>query len=117
MPYGLKSGFWVRATLRRLNQNGLIAAILHKGDEDAGAIFITLADRQGKVSILREDGSSWQRQNFQDNDTASAAMQVNDYLERQKKYDPDLWIIEIDVADSSHPLEKELSSRRFTADE
>ena len=117
MAYGLKSGFWVRATLRRLNQNGLIAAIVHKGDEDAGAIFITLADRHGKASILREDGTSWQRQNFQDSDTASAAMQVYDYLERQKKYDPDLWIIEIDVADSTHPFEKELPSRKLATNE
>lgn len=114
MTYGLKTGFWVRALLRRLNQNGLIAAIARKGDEDAGSIFIVLSDRDGKTAILREQGDTWYRQSFEDNDAESAAMQAATYLDRQKRYDPDLWIIEIDVQDSSHPLENEIGTRRFS---
>ncbi|MCX5616221.1 DUF1491 family protein [Bombella sp. TMW 2.2559] len=114
MPYGLKTGFWVRATLRRLNQNGLIAAVARKGDEDAGSIFIVLNGRDGRTAILREQDNTWCRQSFESDDTGSAAMQASAYLERQERYDPDLWIIEIDVRDSTHPLENEIGTRRFS---
>lgn len=114
MPYGLKTGFWVRATLRRLNQNGLVALIAHKGDEDAGSIFITLSGRDGRTAVLREQGDTWYRQTFEDGETGSAAMQASAYLDRQKRYDPDLWVIDIDVQDSSQPLEKEIGTRRFS---
>lgn len=113
MMYGLKAGFWVRATLRRLNQEGLIAVVAQKGDEDAGSIFIILTDRQNRIAILREQGDTWHRQSFEDTETASAAMHATDYMERQKRYDPDLWIIEIDVPDSTAPLETKLGTRRF----
>lgn len=114
MMYGLKAGFWVRATLRRFNQDGLMAVIAHKGDEDAGSIFIMLTDRQGRIAILQEQGDTWHRQSFEDSEAESALMQASSYMERQKRYDPDLWIIEIDVPDSSTPLEHELGTRRFS---
>lgn len=117
MVYGLKTGCWVRATLRRLNQNGLIAVIAHKGDEDAGSVFIVLNGREGKVAILREQSATWHRQSFEDTDEESAMMQANAYLERQKRYDPDLWIIEIDVQDSAHPLENDIPTRHSSHDD
>ncbi|MUG89694.1 DUF1491 family protein [Bombella sp. ESL0385] len=113
MVHGLKSGFWIRATLRRLNQNGLIAVIAHKGDEDAGSIFIILTARDGQTAILQEDDTSWHRHNFTATATESTLQQAMHYLERQKRFDPDLWIIEIDVPDITHPLEKELGTRRI----
>ncbi|MUH02241.1 DUF1491 family protein [Bombella sp. ESL0387] len=114
MFHGLKTGFWVRATLRHLNQNGLMAVLVRKGDEDAGSVFIMLNGRDGRIAILREQGATWLRQTFEDSDTESAMMQANTYLERQKRYDPDLWIMEVDVPDSTHPLEHDITTRRFS---
>ncbi len=113
MFFGLKTGFWIRATLRRLNQNGLTAAIAQKGDEDAGSIFIVLASKDGHRAILQEQDTHWHRQEFHSTETETAAQQTTQYLERQKNIDPDLWIIEIDVTDITYPLEKELGTRRF----
>ncbi|OOL18263.1 hypothetical protein AL01_05520 [Bombella intestini] len=117
MFYGLKTGFWVRATLRHLNQNGLVAVLAHKGDEDAGSVFIVLNGRDGKIAVVREQGATWHRQAFEDNGEESAMVQATAYLERQKRYDPDLWIIEVDVLDSAHPLENEMPTRRFSRDD
>lgn len=111
--FGLKSGFWIRATLRRLNQEGTPALIVQKGDEDAGSIFITLTDPSGQRVVLQEHGSSWRRHEFNTHDTPHSPEQdVFSYLERQKRYDPDLWIIEVDVKNCADPFEKTLGSRK-----
>lgn len=107
----LKTGLWVRAVLRRISSDGTSAMVLKKGDEDAGAVLIVLADRSGGTGVLREDGTSWARVD------ATDAASVDAYLERQKKYDPDLWIIELEMRDVSQPIERTLGSRRPDLDE
>jgi len=107
----LKTGLWVRAVLRRISSDGTSAMVLKKGDEDAGAVLIVLTDRSGGTGVLREDGSGWTRVD------ASDAASVDAYLERQKQYDPDLWIIELEMRDVSQPIERTLGSRRLDLDE
>ncbi|MXV35602.1 MULTISPECIES: DUF1491 family protein [unclassified Saccharibacter] len=110
--FGLKSGFWIRATMRRLNDEGTPALIVQKGDEDAGSIFITLTDPSGSRVILQEQGTSWRRHEFDHDETQNASEKADLYLERQKRYDPDLWIIEVDVKNCADPFEKSLGSRK-----
>jgi len=107
----LKTGLWVRAVLRRISSDGTSAMVLKKGDEDAGAVLIVLTDRSGGLGVLREDGSDWARVD------ATNPASVDAYLERQKKYDPDLWIIELEMRDVSQPVERTLGSRRLDLDE
>ncbi|WP_040509677.1 DUF1491 family protein [Gluconobacter morbifer] len=108
----LKTGLWVRAVMRRISSDGDTAAmVLKKGDEDAGAVLFVLSDRAGHVGALREDGSHWERANVTDGPSLEA------YLARQKQYDPDLWIIELEMKDISHPVERTLGSRRLDLDE
>ncbi|KXV00756.1 hypothetical protein AD929_09155 [Gluconobacter potus] len=107
----LKTGLWVRAVLRRISSDGTSAMVLKKGDEDAGAVLIVLADRSGGTGVLREDGNGWARVD------ATDPAGVDAYLERQKKYDPDLWIIELEMRDVSQPIERTLGSRRLDLDE
>lgn len=110
--FGLKSGFWIRATLRRLNHEGIFSLIVHKGDEDAGSIFIILSDVHNNMVVLQEHGISWRRHTFEEKTTHCISEQVNTYLDRQKKYDPDLWIIEINVKNCSDLIEHSLGSRK-----
>lgn len=111
MAARLKTGLWVRAVLRRISSDGTSAMVLKKGDEDAGAVLIVLTDRNGGLGVLREDGSDWVRVD------ATDAESVNAYLERQKTYDPDLWIIELEMRDVAQPVERTLGSRRLDLDE
>ncbi|GBR46478.1 hypothetical protein AA106556_1124 [Neokomagataea tanensis NBRC 106556] len=85
--------------------------VLHRGDEDAGAIIILLEDRARHHVILREDNGSWVRTPLTDNET------LNDYIARQQRYDPDLWVIELTVPDCAAPIEQELGSRTCDDDE
>lgn len=112
MSTRLKTGLWVQALLRRAGQDGSSAMLLRRGDEDAGTVLVVLMDRTGNLAVLREagaqadtDGSGWTRVDIETTDALST------YLDRQTRYDPDLWIIEIEVRDIAVPAGSILEKR------
>ena len=84
---------WVNALIRRVNAVGDVATVLHKGDGVAGSVV--LVHRRGTETrafqrLLGAAGAyEWRA-------TATAAA-VDEWVERQLKYDPDLWVIELDT--------------------
>ena len=106
----LKTGLWVRAVLRRIASDGTSAMVLKKGDEDAGSVIVVLIDRNGGTAVLREDGGGWTRA------VVSGPMELTDYLDRQKRYDPDLRVVELEAQDVWQPVERTLGSRRLDLD-
>lgn len=98
----LASGFIVAALIRRVQAAGGFATILHRGDADAGGILIDCRERGQRVVILEKstdfDGlQGWRH--------ASDAVEVHpeaglDYGQRRLSNDPDLWLIELDIADA-----------------
>jgi hypothetical protein len=96
----LKSGIFVRALIRRAEVQGAQAYVVRKGSEEAGAIFLKVSRLDGTCVVLSQargpDGEPiWARAlgDISDDATASA------YFERQIKFDPDLWIVEIEDRD------------------
>jgi hypothetical protein len=89
----------VGALRRRVEAAGGHATVLTKGDEISGAVLLALADR-GIVHGLRErglapDGSyCWVEAGPED---AGDPQTVAEYLERRRKFDPDIWVVEIDL--------------------
>ena len=93
----LKSGFYVKALIRRAETAGAAAFVVRRGAEEAGAIFLKLARLDGTCTVLnqarRGEGELvWARPLGEVTDEARA----NQYLEKQIKFDPDLWIVEIE---------------------
>ena len=98
----LKSRFLVDLLLRRTEAAGGFATIVAKGDETSGIILVQCSDR-GKPGPLLErrfglDGNYiWEEAGPADaKDGESRAS----YQERRRKADPDLWIVELDIADA-----------------
>ena len=97
-PERLKTELRVQAWLRRCAVAGLMATIARKGDADAGALFLKVnrfaAGCQVFSGVTGPDGvSAWLRA------TGPAPVSEKDadtYLARQSKYDPDLWVLEIE---------------------
>jgi hypothetical protein len=108
MEARLQSSVMIEALKRRAESLGGFAAILARGDRDAGAILVILAERGRKLRMLERalqpDGRySWQDvagQTFENEEESER------FLARRRKYDPDLWIIELDIA----------SAERFAAE-
>lgn len=97
----------VSALLRRAQAEGGFGAVLAKGDATAGAVMVVLAERGVRTALLERllqpDGTyAWQ-------DSSRAAADEDAFralLDRRRRIDPDLWLVELDVA----------SAERFAAE-
>jgi hypothetical protein len=113
----LKSHIWVSAYLRRLNAAFISAALMRRGDADAGAIYIKVAALDGTCQVfaplsaelaemtqgeqlLLEEGRAWQP--VYSKSTAEA--EADAYLARQAGRDPDIWILEVEAPEGRHLL-------------
>lgn len=94
----LTSAVMVSALLRLTQDQGGFGAVLAKGDAGAGAIILVIAERGRTMHvlerILQPDGRyAW-------GDSMAAApndQELDKFLERRRRFDPDLWLIELDV--------------------
>jgi len=98
MTARLASGVLVSALVRRVGQAGGFATILAKGDSTAGAILIVAQERG-------ENSQIWERGIGPSGDTElitigpqGDAQAVTDYWMKRRRSDPDLWVVELDVA-------------------
>lgn len=99
MSARLASSVLISALLRRAQDEGGFGAVLAKGDPTAGAIAIILAEKGVRIGLLerllQSDGSyAWRRSGPASGDEED----FRAFLERRRKYDRDLWIVELDVA-------------------
>lgn len=90
----------VGALLRRVNDAGGIAMVLAKGDRHDGAILILTYEKSRFSGILEPvapiDGAA--RLERVGPDLSCDSTQVADYWQRRRHADPDLWVIELDIA-------------------
>ena len=106
-PPRLRTDLVARALLRQSGLDGRSAMLLRKGDPDAGGILVILLGRNGEGVVLSQTRTpqgeaAWLRGTGA---TPVAAEQIHTYVERQLKYDPDLWVLEIETSDFSPPFE------------
>jgi hypothetical protein len=92
----LKAGIFVRALIRRAEVAGASAYVVKKGSEEAGAVFLKVARLDGTSDVLmqarRGEGDLvWMKAL---SDASEEAARV--YFDKQKKFDPDIWIVEIE---------------------
>ncbi len=95
----IKSSIWVDAYLRRVQFNGGFAAILKKGDPDAGAIYIEIDNMQGQIKLLKpafNPDFSERKWCYQFEDERISRLEVIEFFEKEKRLDPDLWVINIE---------------------
>lgn len=96
----IASSILVSALMRRAEGEGGFAVMIARGDPGAGAIVVILSERgeQTKVMerILQPDGA-YRWQDSIGNPRANGE-EVEKFLSRRRKFDPDIWIIELDVA-------------------
>ncbi|WP_159979869.1 MULTISPECIES: DUF1491 family protein [unclassified Novosphingobium] len=90
----------VSALIRQVNTEGGFAAVLAKGERDAGTILVVLAHNGAPPRLFERmpelDGTrKWRCSRTHDSLEPFA---FQDYLDRRKAQDPDLWIVELDVA-------------------
>jgi hypothetical protein len=110
----LKSAIWVAAYLRRCNGAGAFAVMRRRGAEEAGAVFIKVDRLDGTADLY---GPAPQTA-FDEAHPADRAFMTclptqpvpnadaEAYLGRQLRFDPDLWIVEVEDRDGRHFLDQ-----------
>ena len=105
MSARLAAHIWVAAYLRRLQLEGIPAYVIARGDATAGAVLVKLARMDGTATAFMrgfdmESGDRvWQEL------SAGPEAEVDAAITRQRSFDPDLWVIEVEDARGRHLLE------------
>lgn len=92
----LTSAFWVQAYLTRLRLANIPAYVTAHGDDTAGAVLVKLATLDGRARAFQRsfDLTTGARTWMTLAEGPEAA--VDSAIGRQKGYDPDLWVIEVE---------------------
>lgn len=102
MSARLASRLLVGAMIRRAAGLGGNGTVLARGDETAGAIVIALAERGRTLRLMERsidpDGNYRWTPCGPEPDGDGAA--VRDYLARRRGFDPDMWVVELDLLDA-----------------
>ena len=101
----LKSASWVSADIRRCNGEGAPAVVRRRGAEEAGAIFVKL-NRLDGTAVLYGPAPQTAFDDERPADRAFAAVvgaaapaaetDVEKYLAKEIRFDPDIWIVEVE---------------------
>lgn len=95
MSARLTADFWVAAYRARLARANIPAYVTAKGDATAGAVMVKLATLDGAARLYgRSFDAEGRRVWTVVAEGAEAA--VDEAAARQRRYDPDLWLIEIE---------------------
>jgi hypothetical protein len=101
----LSTDIWVGALIRRVELAGAFAVVARKGDLRAGSVLVKTLNRCDGLTRLyaeatRGDGERvWMRPVASDLEA-----DIDRYVERALRVDPDLWVVEIDDREGRHFL-------------
>ena len=95
----LPAGLEASSLVRRAEVEGGFGMIIARGDPDRGVLVLLIAHRGAHVACLeRSFGVSgtyaWQRVGPE---AGADDTSVNDWGTKRRRFDPDLWLIELDV--------------------
>lgn len=98
------SELWVSALVRRIFADGGFAVVRRRGAREAGAIFVIRRNRMGELELYApapqtsyDEAHPSDRQFVRTTVTEDEA-EVEKRLEREMRFDPDFWVVEVEMA-------------------
>lgn len=95
----LRTDIYVSALLRRAETAGAFASVVYRGNREAGAIFIHVIGHGGEHLLAPalpglEDSDDGER-GFRLLEEIEQADQIGARMASERRFDPDLWLVEI----------------------
>ena len=103
----LTARFWIDAYLTRLRVFDIPAFVVSHGDDTAGAVLVKLATLDGQAQLFHRSFD------LQTGDRTWAEMlsggepDVDAAIARQREFDPDLWVVEVEDRAGRHLLDQD----------
>lgn len=103
----LTARFWIDAYLARLRLHNIPAFVTAHGDDTGGAVLVKLATLDGQARAFTRSFDVATGARIWAELTAGPEPEVDAAIARQRGFDPDLWVIEVEDRQGRHLLDEE----------
>ena len=102
MAERLAANILIGALTRRVEQAGGFAMIIHRGDAVSGAILVQCLEKGEQTGLFERQADFRGGYRLMPCGPGADAdhLTLAQYIERRRRADPDMWVIELDVADA-----------------
>ena len=108
----IPTDIWVSALIRRAGLDGAFAAVTRRGDARAGAVLVRVWNsRERQMMLLAEALDSEGRSIWIRPIAATAESDIEAYVQRAVRIDPDLWVVDIEDSSGRHFLVEPVADR------
>ncbi len=107
----IKSEIWVKAYIRSCMGADAFAAVVRRGDVDAGVILIKISRLDGRADLYGPAPAGYSEADGDGERHWTCWLQsvpedeVEQRLEKEQRLDSDVWIVEVESRDGRHFLE------------
>jgi hypothetical protein len=101
----LTANFWIRAYLARLRLADIPAFVTARGDETAGTVAVKVNTLDGQARAFTRINDATGARLWQVSAEGEEAA-VDEALARARRFDPDLWVIEVEDREGRHLLDE-----------
>ncbi|MGC9370915.1 MAG: DUF1491 family protein [Paracoccaceae bacterium] len=102
----LTSHIWVSAYLARLRLADIPAFVVAKGDATAGAVLVKLNTLDGAAKAFQRSFDLMTGERVWMVLAEGPEAEVDEAIARQRGFDPDLWVIEVEDQQGRHLLDE-----------
>ena len=96
----ISSDIWVAALIRRVELAGAYATVVIRGDARAGEVLVKTIDRRtGRCELFSGAQDADGERVWIKPTSGSTESEIETYVERAHRFDPDIWVVEIEDAD------------------
>jgi len=106
MTVGLVTSFWVQAYLTRLRLRDIQGFVVAHGDNNAGAVLVKINTLDGRAAALQRSFDLMSGDRKWVELVAGQEGEVDAAITRQREFDPDLWVIEVEDRQGRHLLDE-----------
>ena len=103
----LTSSFWVTAYLTRLRLHAIPAFVVAHGDDTGGAVLVKLNTLDGNARVFQRSFDLMSGDRTWVVLAEGPEAEVDASITRQRSFDPDIWVIEVESKEGRHLLDED----------
>ncbi|MGB5865506.1 MAG: DUF1491 family protein [Sulfitobacter sp.] len=103
----LTARFWVDAYMARLRVFDIPAFVVAHGDDTGGAVLVKLATLDGMAVVFQRSFDLMSGERAWVELSKGAERDVDTAISKQRGFDPDIWVIEVEDRAGRHLLDGE----------